>query len=239
MSRVRASLVRPTPVTRAAALLVGLVIAGSFGFLVSRYPDLPALLPVRFRSNGTPIGWQYKTLGRVLLPVFIQLALALTLGAIGALLLSRRHGEPDALAPDVGAAKTAAEAVILITLIWVSFQAYASVALASMWQEERGGLGRWYYYLQLVGFVLTGIVAVRAHVRLGRPDPRPFVADHWRFGQLYKNAEDPALFVPTRDGSRWTLNFGRPVTAALLALVLGIGIVGPVAILVLALRWNR
>jgi uncharacterized membrane protein len=107
-----------------------------------------------------------------------------------------------------------------------------------MWQTERAGLGRWYYYLQLVGLVLTGIVAVRAHVRLGRPAPRPFVADHWRFGQLYKNAEDPALFVPTRHGARWTLNFGRPVAAALLALILGIGIIGPAVILVLALRWN-
>ena len=129
--------------------------------------------------------------------------------------------------------------MILITLIWVAFQGYASLALTDMWQKERGGLG---------GLVLlpssssvscsTGIVAVRAHVRLGRPAPRPFVAGHWRFGQLYKNAEDPALFVPTRDGSRWTLNFGRPVAAALLALVLGMGIIGPAVILVLALRWS-
>ena len=99
MSRLRASLVAPTPATRVAALLIGLVIVGSFAFLVSRYPELPGLLPVRFRRNGTPIGWQYKTFGRVLLPVFIQLALALTLGAIGLLLLSRRHGEPDATGP--------------------------------------------------------------------------------------------------------------------------------------------
>ena len=45
-----------------------------------------------------------------------------------------------------------------------------------------------------------------------------------------------ALFVPTRDGSRWTLNFGRPKAAALLAIILLIGIVGPMVILVFALR---
>jgi uncharacterized membrane protein len=55
-------------------------------------------------------------------------------------------------------------------------------------------------------------------------------------GQLYKNPDDPALFVPTRDGRRWTLNFGRPVAAALLGVVLAIGIVGPTAILGLLLR---
>jgi uncharacterized membrane protein len=62
------------------------------------------------------------------------------------------------------------------------------------------------------------------------------VPEHWRLGRLYRNPDDPALFVPTRDGSRWTLNFGRPVAAALIALVLGIGVVGPTMILVLLLR---
>ena len=104
-----------------------------------------------------------------------------------------------------------------------------------MWTAERAGLG-WYTFVELSGVVLTGLVAVRAHVRLGRPDPRPYVAEHWRFGQLYKNPDDPALFVPTRDGSRWTLNFGRPIAAALLGLVLMTGIVGPTIILGLALR---
>jgi uncharacterized membrane protein len=65
---------------------------------------------------------------------------------------------------------------------------------------------------------------------------RPFVAEHWRFGQLYNNPADPALFVPTRDGRRWTLNFGRPVAAALLGLILLLGIVGPTVVLALLLR---
>jgi uncharacterized membrane protein len=53
---------------------------------------------------------------------------------------------------------------------------------------------------------------------------------------LYKNREDPALFAPTRDGTRWTLNFGRPFAAALMGTVLLLGIVLPVVILVLLLR---
>ncbi len=92
--------------------------------------------------------------------------------------------------------------------------------------------------LEVAGLLLTGAAAVRGHVRVGRPSARPYVPEHWRFGQLYKNAEDPALFVPTRDGSRWTLNFGRPVAAALLGVVLTMGVLGPTVILVLALRYN-
>jgi hypothetical protein len=136
----------------------------------------------------------------------------------------------------VKAAATAVEAVIFIALIWVTFQGYAGWALVQMWSVGRAGLGIWYSYLELLGLVLTGFVAVRAHFRLGRPPARPFVAEHWRFGQLYKNPDDPALFVPTRNGLRWTLNFGRPIAAALLGFILFVGIIGPSIILGLALR---
>jgi uncharacterized membrane protein len=231
-----ARLVRTTSLTKIAIIAGAATIAWSLAFLLVRYPRLPWLLPVHFRFDGFPNGWQYKTYWRVLLPVFMQMALALTLGAIGALLLSRAHGAHDEQAPDVKAAATAAETVALLALIWVAFQAYAAVALAAMWQLERGGLGPWYNYLEFAGLLLTVTVSIRAHVRLGRPTARPFVSEHWRYGQLYMNAADPALFVPTRNGARWTLNFGRPVTAALMAVILTVGIVGPAIILGLLLR---
>jgi uncharacterized membrane protein len=229
-------MVSATPATRIAIALVVATVLGSGLFLLGRYPSLPGLLPVHFQRNGLPNGWQYKTFPRVMLPVFVQLALALTFGAVGGLLLSRPHGTQDADAPDVKAAAAAAEAVILIALIWVAFQGYAAWALVRMWSAGREGLGIWYSYLEVLGLVLTGVVAVRAHVRLGRPPARPFVAEHWRFGQLYKNPDDPALFVPTRNGLQWTLNFGRPVAAALLGFILVVGIIGPTIILGLALR---
>jgi uncharacterized membrane protein len=216
-------------------MLIAFIIVASATYLILQYPLLPWLLSVRFRANGAPIGWQYRTPARVMMPVFVQMALAGTFAAISALLLSRPHGRHEANAPDVRAAAAAAEAVALIALIWVTFQGYAAWAIVRMWTTERAGLG-WYTFVELIGLVMTGIVAVRAHVRLGRPKPRPYVAAHWRLGQLYKNPDDPALFVPTRDGSRWTLNFGRPIAAGLLGLVLILGIVGPTIILGLALR---
>lgn len=228
--------IRPTGLTLAAVMATAIVIAFSAGFLLARYPVLPWLLPVHFKLNGSPNGWQYKTYARVLTPVFVQVALALTLGSLGALLLSRPHGMHDGMAADVKAASAAAECVALMTLIWVAFQGYAAVALVRMWQRERAGLGELYTYLEFAGIVLTIAAAVRAHLRLGRPATRPFVAEHWRLGQLYRNPSDPALFVPTRDGARWTLNFGRPVAAALMALILGVGIIGPTLLLVLLLR---
>jgi hypothetical protein len=158
------------------------------------------------------------------------------LGAVALLLLSRPHGEQDENAPDVRAASTAAEAVSLLALIWIVFQAYAAVALTAMWQRGHGDLGSEYSVVEVAGLLLTLVVAARALFGLGRPAPRPFVSEHWRFGQLYRNPSDPALFVPTRDGTRWTLNFGRPVAAVLMGVLLGVGIIGPALILALSLR---
>lgn len=225
-----------TAATRHAARLTALIVFVTTGFLFGHYAGLPELLPVHFKPTGLPDGWQYRTPLRVLLPVLVQLALAFTLGTVSGLLLTRPRVEENPDAADVKAATAAAEAVVLIALVWVLFQAYAAWALVSMWMRGRGGLGMLYAYFELTGIVLTGVIAVRANAQLGHPEPRPFVAEHWRYGQLYKNADDPALFVPTRDGRRWTLNFGRPVAAALLGVLLLVGIVAPTLILALFLR---
>lgn len=247
-------LVEATRLARVAAWGTGVILVATIGYLLASYGSLPELLPVHFKRGGVPNGWQYKTFGRVLLPALIQLSLAVTFGAIALLLLSRpgaaanspdgTTGSPDAaddesrLPEDVRAARAASETVLLMAFIWVAFQGYGAYALVRMWTTGFGHLGWLYTVFEVVGLLLTGVVAVRGHVRVGRPTPRPYVADHWRFGQLYKNPNDPALFVPTRDGSRWTLNFGRPGAAALLAVVLGVGVVGPTTILILTLRYN-
>ena len=227
--------VEPTRVTRAAAVALLLVIVATATLLLIAYPSLPDLLPVHFSRRGVPDGWQYRTLPRVLIPVGVQVMLAMILGTVAALLLSRPHGELDRGAPDVRAAGAAAEAVVLLTLIWVVFQGYAAFSLAQLWVSDRASLP-FYNLVEFASGILSIVVAVHAHRRLGRPEPRPFVAAHWRLGQLYKNSDDPALFVPTRDGRRWTLNFGRPVAGALLGVVLVVGVLGPTALLALALR---
>jgi uncharacterized membrane protein len=225
-----------TALTRHALRAMMFIVLGTTVFLLARYGSLPEILPVHFASNSMPNGWQYKTLPRVLMPALVQLALLTTLGGIGALLLSRSDRGDVSDGPDVKAAAVAAEAVMLIALIWVAFQAYAAMALVRMWTIERSGLGSMYVLLELTGLVLTGVVGVRAHVHLGRPTPLVYVPEHWRFGQLYCNGNHPALFVPTRDGSRWTLNFGRPAAVLLLAAILAVGVALPTVILVLVLR---
>jgi len=234
--RARLRMVRPTPITWIAVIATIVVIAGTAAFLVRVYPTLPDLLPVSFNRRSRPIGWQYKTYARVLMPALVQAALAITLGSVGSLLLSRRHQSNDHRVPDIMAASTAVEAIALVCFVWVAFQSYAAAALVEMWQAGRGGLGALYSWLTAAGIVMSIGIGINAQRRLARPAPREFVAAHWRFGHLYHNPDDPALFVPTRDGARWTLNFGRPVAAALLGVALLVGVVAPTVILALLLR---
>jgi uncharacterized membrane protein len=229
-------IVAPTPPTCAGILLIVLVVLATATFLLLEYPSIPDLIPVHFNRRGMPDGWQYRTVARVLLPVGVQGALAATFVTVALLLLWRPDARAGALdASDMRAAAAAAEAVVLMALIWVTFQAYGAFALARLWVTGRATLPL-YNLGALVCAAASLVVAVRANRQLGRPQPRPFVAAHWRLGQLYKNPADPALFVPTRDGRRWTLNFGRPVAGALLGLTLVAGVLGPTALIALALR---
>jgi uncharacterized membrane protein len=222
--------------TRHAVRASVLAMLGTAGYLIWRYPLLPELLPVHFRWDGRPNGWQFRTIPRVLLPLFVQLGIFSTGAAIGTLLLSRKDASTAHGMPDARAAVTATEAVMLMCATWVGFQAYAAYALTGLWSDGGSTLGIGYTAFELMGIVVTGIVGVRAQAHLAQPEPLPYIAAHWRLGQLYCNADHPALFVPTRDGGRWTLNFGRPAAVILLGGILGIGVVAPTLMLALALR---
>lgn len=170
------------------------------------------------------------------MPVLVQIGLLGSLGAVCGLLLFRSDADMAAHMPDARAARIAAEAVMLMAAIWVGFQAYAAFALVQLWIHGFAALGMGYTAGEVTCLAMTVGIGVRAHVRLGRPGPFPYVAAHWRLRELYCNGDDPALFVPTRDGVRWTLNFGRPAAVTLLAGILAAGILVPSLILLLALR---
>lgn len=223
-----------TPLARISILIAWVVMLLTTTYLTWEYRALPSLLAVHFGWNGAPNGWQFKTIGRVFSPVFVQAALFTVLSGIAALLLWRESDEKNDT-PDARAAATAAEAVWMMATIWIACQGYAAFALVTLWKTTVPRLIG-YRAIEVLGGALTIAIAVRAQRRLARPEPLPYVAEHWRLGQLYCNPAHPALFVPTRDGRRWTLNFGRPAAALLLGAVLAAGIILPVALLVLALR---
>lgn len=228
---------RPTVATALGAAVTVASVASTAGFLVGRYPLLRQFLPVHFTDEGLPTRWQRKTYALVLVPVWVQLVLTVVFGAIAVILLWRALPPDDPhearlVAEDRKRMLITAEAVVLLSAIWVTFQSLGATELVRLWERGWGGYRRIYGQGLVVAIVASVGIGVRAMASLGRPtqpagtEPSP----HWRFKHLYFNPRDPALFVPARRGLGWTLNFGRLGAILLMAIVLAIGIGAPVAI---------
>jgi uncharacterized membrane protein len=206
-------------ITLATATYLGLI-----------YSTLPRNLPVRYLS-GEPVFFQVKTLPVVMLPALVQLALLVTFGALGVLMLWRLR--PVMTAAEVAdrlRMSLAVEGVALLGAIWITVQAIGAARLISLWQlGGRGGFGRIYNLTLLVALAASAFVVWRTMRAVREQESLPVESNPelWRFTHLYVNPADPALFVPTRRGVGWTLNFGRPLAIVLIAAILAIGVGGP------------
>ena len=130
-----------------------------------------------------------------------------------------------------------AEAIILLAAIWVTFQGLAALRILWLWQWWQGTLGDAYLRSLVVAIVLSVIVGIRAAVNMrhAKPALRQTEDAHWRRAGLYVNPQDPALFVPLRNGLGWTLNLGRPRALMFLLLFVAFGIGVPIILLRLLL----
>ena len=128
----------------------------------------------------------------ILVPVWIQLTLAIVFGAIAGVLLYRTQKTRSAVEDEVSRQERermlmTAEAISLLAAIWVTFQGLLAVRLIMMWQIMCCGLGDIYYQSLVVCIVLSAIVGVRAAVYLQYPKPvvRETEDVHWRFRGVY------------------------------------------------------
>ena len=230
----------PTRSTMIGACWAAGITLATATYLVLVYATLPAQLPVRY-VRGEPVFFQVKTPLVVMLPALVQVALLVTFGAICLLLLWRAKPERHDLATvaDGMRMRLAVQGVVALGAVWITVQALGAARLVAIWRGGSGGFGRLYNGTVLISLILsTGIVwwTMRA-VRQEEPSPVAVDPSMWRFTNLYFNPRDPSLFVPTRRGMGWTLNFGRPVAIVLIAGVLAVGIGGPF-LLARAVLWN-
>jgi uncharacterized membrane protein len=234
---------RPTVLTLLGMATTIAVIAGTAGFILGRAPLLGQVIPVRFDGNGRPDLWVRFSYSLILLPVWIQVTLAVVFGTLGSLLLYRTNPrspagvESEVVKQERERMLVTAEAISLLTTIWVMFQAIAALRILWLWQWWQGNLGDIYLQSLVVAIVLSVIVGIRAGVNLqyAKPAQRQTLDIHWRMQGLYFNPEDPALFVPLRSGIGWTLNFGRPRAIMFLLLFIAFGIGAPIVLMRLLL----
>ena len=228
---------RPTVLTLLGAGTTIAAISGTMGYILGRAPSIPPFLPVHFDDEAIADRFVRASYAIILVPVWIQLALAIVFGAIAGVLLYRTQKTRTAVESEVNRQERermlmTAEAISLLAAIWVTFQGLLAVRLIMMWQLMCCGLGTIYYQSLVVCIVLSALVGVRAAVYLQYPKPvmRQTEDVHWRFRAMYFNRQDPALFVPRRNGPGWTVNFGRPQAIVFLGLVLFVSIGAPIFI---------
>jgi uncharacterized membrane protein len=230
---------RPTVLTLLGVATTLAVISWTAGFIMGRLPLLRQFVPVHFDSQGLPDRWLPVTYLLVLLPVWIQIVLALVFGAIASLLLYRTRprtltgAEDEVLKQERERMLVTAEAISLLCAIWVTFQGIAALRIVSVWQHWLGDLGDVYMQTFVVAIVLSVIVGIRASVNLRYLNPtfRKTEDAHWRLQGIYFNPQDPSLFVPLRSGVGWTLNFGRARAILFLVLFLMFGIAAPIVLM--------
>ncbi len=228
---------RPTSLTVFGVATIIASISATVGYIIGRAPALPRVLPIHFDYEGAGDRFVRASYLIALVPVWIQLTLAIVFGAIAAVLLyrtqPRRHAVEDKMIrQERERMLMTAEAISLLAAIWVSFQGLLAVRLIIMWQAMCCGLGTIYYQALFVCVVLTVLVGIRAAVYLQYPKPivRPTDDAHWKFRGLYFNRQDPALFVPLRSGVGWTINFGRPQVIVFVGVFIFVSIFAPLII---------
>ena len=233
---------RPTVLTLIGVGTTIAAISGTTGYILGRAPALPAILAIHFDAEGIADRFVRASYTIVLVPVWIQLTLATVFGAITVVLLyrsnqSRTPVEDEMRKQERERMLATAEAISLLSAIWISLQGLLAIRLIMMWQSMCCGLGSIYYQSLVVCIVLSVIVGIRAAVHARHPNPviRATDASYWRFRSVYFNPQDPAVFVPLNSGVGWTINFGRPQALLFLALVLVLSISGPIFILRLLL----
>ena len=228
---------RPTVLTLLGAATTIAAISGTTGYILGRAPSMPVVLPVHFDDDAIADRFVQASYAIILVPVWIQLTLTIVFGSIAGVLLYRTQKTRSAVENELNRQERermlmTAEAISLLAAIWVTFQGLLAVRLIMMWQLMCCGLGDIYYQILVVCIVLSIMVGIRAAVYLQFSNPLLRKTDdaHWRFAGLYINRQDPALFVPRRQGPGWTVNFGRPQTLVFIAFVLLIGIFAPILI---------
>lgn len=215
------------------------ITAATAGIGVLMYPSMPQILAVHYGANGGPDRMEMKSVGAALSLVFLQLGLTALLGGIAAAIV-RSRPDLDPARP-VGSSRWARHYASLSAKALLGLAAMIDLGLmGSSLLIWTGTVTRWAPLVIVIPVLASVAAAVTVLARNNRDrgengedtglthrdDDR-----HWRGGLIYINREDPALLVPRRFGLGWTLNFGDPRAAMLLA-----GVAALIG-LVLALRF--
>jgi uncharacterized membrane protein len=191
---------------------------------VISYPSMPEMLAIHNGAKGAP-RFAAKSVGTAFSLVFVQIGVtALLAGLAAAIFHSRSDIDP---ARPVGSARWHRQYMSLGAKALLGLAAMIDLGMLGssllMWTGTVTSWAPLVIVLPILAAVVVAVVVLARNNRErdeGEKDTGLTHRDddkYWRGGLFYINRDDHALMVPRRFGLGWTLNFGNPGAAMLLA----------------------
>ena len=216
-----------------------LVLGVAAWVLYANWSSIPERFAVHWSLGGTPDGWSRRSFGGVFgflvlgaVPTIVSIFIACLIA-----LKTRSVSQSEEAAEGQRAFRRATFFVIMM-ISYVISTVNAVLATRPVWAPNPDEMPR--AVLPLVLLVVLGCsgasVFYLARISSAR---KPSVGDgtpdsYWKWGLVYYNPDDPAIFVEKRVGLGWTLNFARKSSWLLLILPL----LGPFVILAVLAKFG-
>ncbi|MFH5880196.1 DUF1648 domain-containing protein [Arthrobacter sp. NA-172] len=221
----------PAVIIIVATVVIGVII----------YPSMPETLAVHYGAKGVPNRLATKSIGTAFSLVFVQVGVTALLAGIAAA-ICRGRADIDPAHP-VASARWYRQYLTLGAKALLGLVAMIDLGMMGssllMWT---GTVASWAQLVVVIPILFGVLVAVVVMARNNR-EPDEGEKDtglthrdddkNWKRGLFYVNREDSAMMVPRRFGLGWTINFGNPKSAMLLA-----GVVAMIG-LVITLRFGE
>jgi uncharacterized membrane protein len=210
----------PALIVTLATVVIGVIL----------YPSMPETLAVHSGPKGVP-RLAAKSVGTAFSLVFVQIGVTGLLCGIAAAIVFRSRSDIDPAHP-VASARWHRQYLTLGAKALLGLVAMIDLGMLGssllMWT---GTVTSW-APLVVVLPILTGVVVAVVVLARNNRDRDKSEEDtglthrdddrYWWGGLFYVNREDYALWIPRRFGLGWTLNFGNPRAAMLLAAVVAL-----------------
>jgi len=219
-----------------------LIIAATVFMGAILYPDLPSLLVTHYANNGIPNGFERKDLIEVFTFPILQLVVTAILFLVSYAIWRARQ-EIEVFRPYTSylqQLKFKKYYRYVIIAISISLNVSLMLVAAIHWGllNKKYGSALSYFPITAVLLISTPMIYLGqqgSRIKTGFPEqPTGFVNMNddvlWKGGIFYFNRSDHSFLVAKRFGIGWTINFGNPLTWAV---IMGIVMVPVVFLLVL------
>jgi uncharacterized membrane protein len=201
------------------------------------WSQIPEVFPIHWGANGQPNNWAARSFRGVYGPLMIGAVLCALMGFMAYAML--RWSRPIRVGGAAGAGERRFRLLVVSIIVGTEY----FLALLFMWtallplsHKQAGPPG----LIPVLVFSLAFTVAIVAlMMRLGQGGTRLAGAaaarckavapvgdrtpdQYWKLGLFYINRNDPALFVESRFGIGYTLNFGHPGAWVFLAVLVAV-----------------